>query len=122
LENEPLTSSNEQLIALGTEFWRLLKVQERLVLQQPVEKRGRLQAQLRFAAGRLESILGEVGIKLGIYDGSDFSPGLPVMAVNGEDFSGVEALVIAETLEPAYLRDSVVISQARVMVAKKDLS
>lgn len=110
------------LIALATEFWRLLKAQERLALQQPIERRSRLEAQVRFAAGRLSAILGESGISLGIYDGSDFGAGLPVMVLNGEDFPGGEGTVIAETLEPAYLKDGAVIAHGRVILKKKEAS
>jgi hypothetical protein len=102
------------LAALAIEFWRLAKIHERAVSEQPVDRQARGLAQLRYALGRLGSILQESGIRLIVYDGQEYEPNLPVSVVNSEEVSGAEKLVVERTIEPTLVADGKILSMGKV--------
>ncbi len=104
------------LIKLSTEYWRLLRLFEKAVKNQPFDKRSKGTAQLRYAQGRLKAILEENGLRLISYDQSPYSPNLPVTVVNEDDVYGNEGLVIEETLEPTILAHGNVVTMGKVIL------
>lgn len=108
----------------AVELWKLLRAFERAVQLLPTEHQARSQAQLRFSAGRLESLLNESGFVLGIFDGQSFEPNLPVSALNGDEFAGSDALTVQQTIEPAIVCDGRVVVMGKVIIGKggKDVS
>jgi hypothetical protein len=104
----------QSLAALAVEFWRLAKIHERAVAEQPVDRQARGLAQLRYAVGRLVSILQENGIRLISYDGQDYEPNFPVSVVNSDEVSGAERLVVDRTIEPTLVADGKVLSMGKV--------
>ena len=104
------------LIKLSTEYWRLLRLFEKTVKSQPFDKRSKGTAQLRYAQGRLKTILEESGLRLISYDQSPYSPNLPITVANEDDVEGNEGLIIAETLEPTILADGNVVTMGKVIL------
>src|ERR1700693_571531 len=88
------------LAALAVEFWRLAKIHERALSEQPVDRQARGLAQLRYALTRLGTTLQKSGIRLTVYDGQEYEPNLPVSVVNSEELSRAEKLVVERTIEP----------------------
>ena len=58
-----LTPHREAFIKLATEYWRLLKLTERTVMNTQNEKSASVAAQLRYSMSRLSTICAEVGLK-----------------------------------------------------------
>ncbi len=91
------------LASLAVEFWKLLRSHERTLDHVPHEHLAKTQAQLRFSAGKLESLLKDAGLVLVVFRGP-FAANLPATAVNGDDFDGVDGTLFVErTVEPAVI-------------------
>ncbi|MGA7790696.1 MAG: hypothetical protein WCA56_21315 [Xanthobacteraceae bacterium] len=78
----------------------------------------RLSAQARYAAGRLEALLSDAKMKIVSFDGMAFEVNLPAVAINGEDVSGLENVVVERTIEPAVIFDMNVIVMGKVFLTQ----
>lgn len=117
IEESDLESSVS--IALAVDYWKLIKVCERLMAALPEEKRKRIEAQLRFSANRLETHLQTLHVELHTFEGQQFGPELPVIAVNAGDFESAQNLLVESAVEPAIIMNNRVLQNARV-VLKED--
>ena len=54
------------------------------------------------------------------FDGIPFQVGLPVVAVNGDDFSDGTPAVVEKTLEPTVVHDIAVLVTGKVFLAKAE--
>jgi hypothetical protein len=99
---------------IAIDYWRLLRAYDRLRGTMVGEDSARLAAQSRYAAERLDSVLGQVGLRMVLFDGQIFHPGLPVEALNAEDFDSEDGLVVAFTSEPTVLAGGRVIALGKV--------
>lgn len=107
-----------QIIAeIGAEYWKVLRALERAVLLAPEPARARLNAQARYSAERLASLMERAGLRVLSFDGMAFEVNLPAVAVNAEDLPSTENLIVERTLEPTVLADSAVILTGKVFVA-----
>ena len=104
------------LAGLAVEYWKLLRSLERTIDLAPLDSRARLLAQSRYAEGRLESLLANAKMKAVGFDGVAFEVNLPAIAINGEDFSGLDNLVVEQTIEPAIVFDMTVLLTGKVLV------
>jgi hypothetical protein len=121
MQHEPqATEDVAGLAELAVECWRLLRLAERLIREQPRDRQAAARAQARYVRGRLDAILGGRGLRLISYDGERYVPGLPVTIGNADELEGNEGLVVADTLEPTLLTDDRVIAMGKVILSKKD--
>jgi hypothetical protein len=75
---EGAMGNNKTLAHLVVEYWKLLRAFERAIDRLPHEHVAKTAAQLRFSAGRLESLFKEGGLNLVTFDGQKFeSPIFP---------------------------------------------
>ncbi len=116
--NPPSADTSTTTAKLAVELWKLLRAFERTVQLLPTEHQARSQAQLRFSAGRLDSLLTESGLVLAVFDGQPFEPNLPLSAVNGDEFASVDGLVVQQTIEPAVVSDGRVLVMGKVIIGK----
>ena len=106
----------EALAKLAAEHWRVLRLYERAIALSPPDQHLKNAAQLRYAHSRLSAILGECGFRLVDYDGEPYSPNLPVVAVNGDEFGSGENLEVDQTLEPTVLYNGEVRAMGKVLL------
>lgn len=102
---------------IAVDYWRLLNAYENLAAAVPEDRRTRTQSQLRFAAGRLTSMLERAGLSLVTFDGRLYDPGLPASAVNADEHAGATDLRIDQTLEPAIVADGRVVRFGKIILA-----
>jgi hypothetical protein len=110
----------KDLAALAIEFWRLAKIHERAVAEQTMDRQKTGAAQLRYAYGRLTTILAESGIKIVSYDGQEYEPNLPVTVINANDVAGAMRLIVDRTLEPTLVADGKVLAMGKVALVRGD--
>ena len=103
-------------VDMAVDFWKLLRVAERIMAGLPEDKQKRIAAQIRFSSGRLDGHLAALGLSLPTFEGQPFGAQLPAVAVNAEDFDLGEALVVESAVEPAVIKDGKVIQNARVVL------
>ncbi|MFU0507736.1 hypothetical protein [Pseudaminobacter sp. NGMCC 1.201702] len=109
---------SKPLAELAIEFWKLLHNYDRFIDVVPDTAKPRLVAQARFGKTRLASILQLEDMRLAVYDGHLFEPNLPVVALNDDEFSVSDMLVISQTIEPTVLQNMNVISVGKVYLEK----
>jgi hypothetical protein len=110
------------LAGLAVEYWKLLRSFERAIDLTPLDVRTRLSAQARYAAGRLETLLSDTKMKIVSFDGVAFEVNLPAIAVNGEDVSGLDNLIVEQTIEPAIVSDMTVLLMGKVLLKQSSKS
>ena len=101
---------------MAVDYWKLLRAAERIVLGLPEDKHRRFSAQLRFSEGRLNDHLRAIGVELVTFEGQKFGPELPAVAINADDFDGVEDLLVESAVEPAVIVRDKVLQNDRVML------
>jgi hypothetical protein len=104
------------LAKLAAEYWKLHRSFERMAELVPPDARSRYLAQARFAAGRLDSLLQEVQMRVVSFDAQPFEVNLPAIAVNADDVAGLDQLIVERTIEPAVLRDMDVVLTGKVLL------
>jgi hypothetical protein len=112
-------NTSQTTAKLAVEYWKLLRAFERALERLPSEHAPRTAAQLRYSAGRLDSLLAEGGLNLVTFEGRPFEPNLPVTALNAEDFAGIVDLVVESTVEPAVVADMKVLLWGKVIVMQR---
>jgi len=115
MEIEMSTPSEDLVADLAVDYWKLMKAFERVLVQLPIDRARRAEAQLRFASGRLDSNLSAAGLSLAVFDGRPLDATVPASAINADEAS--DTAIIKETLEPAVLSGSRVLRAARVVLA-----
>ncbi len=111
---------SKPLADLAVEFWKLLHNYDRFIATVPDIAKPRLIAQARFSQTRLASILQSENMRIAVYDGHLYEPNLPVVAINDDDFSDSDVLVISQTIEPTILKDLDVLSVGKVYLEKSN--
>ena len=118
LENGCIMNS-DHFISLAVEFWKIINSYERSLVFLPPEHQAKTQAQIRFSAQKLNTLLEDTGVRLVSYEGQVFEPNLPVSAINADEYIDVEDnLVVKQTIEPAVIDGSKVIVMGKVILAK----
>lgn len=121
--DEPMTKSSTDtsctLVKLAVEYWRLLRAYDRIRADVGAEAGSRFAAQSRFALMKLDALLNEAGFRLAIFDGQPFYAGLPVRALNAEDFVEEDGLIIAYTNEPTILVEGRVVALGTVTLERR---
>jgi hypothetical protein len=102
-------------VRLAIEYWRLLKAFEKSLATR-ADGVAKEVGQVRYAASKLTALLAEVEMRLVTFDGQRFEPGLPVGAINAEDFEGCDELIIVATVEPTLVLRGEVQSMGRVVL------
>jgi hypothetical protein len=110
----------DSLAELTAECWRLLRLTDRLIQDQPAGRQAGARAQARYVRGRLDAIVGTRGIRLIAYDGEPYGPGLPVTIANADELHRIEGLVVQETLEPTLVTDGRVVAMGKVVLKQGD--
>jgi len=122
MSNDINEIDNSTVAELAVDYWKLLKVCERLMKSLPEDRRKRAGAQFRFSASRLENHLDALGIELVTFEGAQFGPELPAIAVNADDFGNAENLLIEAAIEPAVIMHGKVVQNAQVMLKESEIN
>jgi hypothetical protein len=108
------------LAHLAVEYWKLVRTIERAIEVTPENSRERIASQARYAASRLESLLGEQNMSLQTFEGMKFEVNLPASAINGDEFQEDANPVVERTLEPAVISNMRVLLMGKVFLAPKE--
>lgn len=113
----------QSLVArLAVEHWRLIRALIRASGGLDERNAGRLQAQARYAERQLEITLEGANLTLAFFDGELFEAGLPVDAINIDDFQPEDTLIVDTTVEPTVVAEGRVILVGRVHIARSGKS
>ena len=106
------------LALLAVEYWRLKRLCEHVLAEQPPEKQAKGAAQLRYGMSQVKTLLDENGLRLYAYDGTEYEPNLPVTVINQEDVVGMKSLLVESTIEPTIISNGEVLTMGKVILRK----
>jgi hypothetical protein len=109
---------SKPLADLAVEFWKLLNNYDRLIDVVPDAAKQRLLAQARYGKMRLAAILQSEDMHMVLYDGHPFGANLPVVAINNDDFSSEDGLIISQTIEPTVMKNMDVVTVGKVYLER----
>ena len=90
----------------------------KLLTQLDAGERGRYQGQIRFFLRKLESNLESAGLKIVNLEGNPFDPGMAATALNIEDFSESDDLVVDQMIEPVVMGPEGLLHSGTVILRK----
>ena len=74
---EQLKALKDSLITIAIEYWRLIKVLERLLNTLDANESKRYQGKIRWFSKKTEEALTAAGLKIVNYEGHRYDPGIP---------------------------------------------
>ena len=114
-----MTTEQNALAELATEYWKLFTVAERALADAQIENIAGVSAQLRYSMSRLHSICAKGGLRLISYDRDTYEPNLPVLVANAEEAASFDSTVIERTLEPTIILNGQVVAMGKVLLKKR---
>jgi len=103
---------------IAVESWRFVRLVNKILSQLDAGERGRYQNQIRFFLRKLESNLESAGLKIVNLEGIQFDPGMAATALNIEDFSDGDDLVVDQMIEPVIMGPEGLLHSGTVVLRK----
>ncbi|HKY97281.1 MAG TPA: hypothetical protein VJL35_05445 [Gemmatimonadaceae bacterium] len=111
-------ASENSLINLAGDTWRLLKLVERILTKLDAGDAQRYIGQLRYFKQQIESNLETAGFKLVNVEGQPFEAGTAASAINIGDFAAEDELLVDQMLEPIIMGVDGIRKQGTVKLRK----
>lgn len=108
----------QTLVKLAAEYWKLLRSYERVVTTLPPDNK--LLSVGRNAERRLTSLMHEASLTLASYEGQPYSPNLAATAINLDEFSAEDELIVVQMLEPTILQNGIVLNSGKMLLEKTE--
>lgn len=101
---------------IAAEAWRYERALGKVLKKLDVMDAERFGRQYKYFAARVERAVATAGLSVLDLTGQSYSVGLPVQAMNLEEFDEDEDLIITQTIEPVIMMDGRVLKTGVVMV------
>lgn len=118
-KKEPSQNSDAlrmSIAEIAAESWRYERALNKVLKRMDVMDAERFSRQYSYFAGRVDRAVAEAGLRVLDLVGQPYSVGLPVQAMNLEDFDEDEPLIVTQTIEPVIMGDGRVIKTGMVML------
>ena len=112
---EALKSS---LVSIASELFRFRQVFERVLSGYPLDVQNKYISQYNWFSKRVEKALDVANMKVVDLSRKEFDPGMPVTAVNLDDFSPEDRLYIEQMIEPVVMENNKVIKAGTVILGR----
>ena len=114
-DTEALSNS---LMDIAVESWRFGRVFERLLMKLDAGEQSRYQSQFRWFQKRLEESMDGAGLRIVNIEGQVFDPGVAASALNLDEFSTDDQLVIDQMIEPVIMGPKGLLRSGKVMLRR----
>ena len=101
---------------IAAESWRYKQALSKALRRMDPMDAERFSRQYGYFARRVEQAVAAAGLRVVDYAGQAYDVGLPVQAMNLDDFDEDEALIITQTVEPVIMSEGRVIKTGMVML------
>ena len=108
------------LIQIASELFRFKKVFERVLAQIRIEDQNKYYSQYTWFEKKVLGALQESGLKMVDVRGRMFDPGLPVTAINIDEFGPEEELYVQEMIEPIIMQGDDLVKTGVVLLGKME--
>jgi hypothetical protein len=115
---EEAVNTEELLINLAVESWRLCRLFQRSIDSRDIKAAGRQSNQVRYFQRKLEDSLAPLGLHLVALDGQSFDAGMAATALNAADFGPTEILLVDQMIEPIVMGPNGVRRTGTMMLRK----
>ena len=115
---EAATNTEELLINLAVESWRLCRMFQRSIDSRDIKSASRQSNQVRYFQRKLEDSLSPLGLRLVVLDGQSFDPGMAATALNAGDFGPDDTLFVEQMIEPVVMGSNGVRRTGTMMLRK----
>lgn len=92
--------TEELLIDLAVESWRLCRIFQRSIDARDIRAAGRQSNQVRYFQRKLDDSLAPLGLRLVVLDGHPYDTGMAATALNAADFGPEDFLYVDQMMEP----------------------
>ena len=114
-DTEALSNS---LMDIAVESWRFGRVFERLLTKLDAGEQSRYQSQYRWFQKRIEESMDSAGLMIVNIEGQVFDPGVAASAMNLDEFSTEDHLVIDQMIEPIIMGPKGLLRSGKVIVRR----
>lgn len=113
--------SEQTVVEMAIDIVRFVRTYRGLLGKLEPSEATRYDSRATFVTSRVEQHLASIGLSVApIKEGQPYDPGLPVRALNLEDFHPEQALSIAQVLEPVIVGPRGVYREGVVVVEKAE--
>jgi len=117
-ENPSPEQMKNSLIDIAIESWRFSRIFVRLLEKLDAGESSRYINQHRFYLKRLDENLKQAGLRLVNVEGHVYDAGMAATALNAEDFSPDDRLLVDHMVEPIIMGDEGLIKTGTVMLKR----
>ena len=100
MSSDEKVDTEELLINLAIESWRLSRVFQRSIDARDIRAASRQSNQLRYFQRKLQDSLAPLGLRLVDLDGQPYDEGMAAAALNAADFDPDDVLYVDQMMEP----------------------
>lgn len=115
---EDAVKTEELLINLAVESWRLCRLFQRSIDSRDIKAAGRQSNQVRYFQRKLEDSLAPLGLRLVALEGQSYDVGMAATALNAADFGPEEFLLVDQMIEPIVMGPNGVRRTGTMMLRK----
>ena len=108
----------DTLAALAIESWRLSKAFESLLIRSEAKEQRKYQSKLSWFKKKLDETLQEADLQLVNLENQSYDVGSAVKAINIDDFSSGDELIIDQMIEPIIMTDQGILKTGTVILRK----
>ena len=124
-ESKELYVSTEILtqvvISMTVEFWRFIRLFDRLLTKLDAGEQNRYKSQLRWFIKKTEESLEQANLRIVNVEGHPFDPGMAATPLNIEEFDAKDILLVDQMLEPIIMGKEGVVKIGTVTLRKVKL-
>lgn len=113
-------ASQQAVLTMAVEGWRFARISTRVLQKLDASDQARYAGQLRYFVRHIEETLAGAGLRLVDLQGQSYDAGLPVVALNLDEFGPSERLEVDQMLEPILMGPEGVLRTGTVMLRKAD--
>lgn len=109
----------DNIIKITTDYWRLLALSAKITNNLEHAEKVKYSNQLRYFFKSIQRNLIECELEIVNLEGQNFDIGMAATAINMDEFSLNDDLIVKQMLEPLIMQNGVIKKQALVKLAKR---
>lgn len=109
----------ENVIKIATDYWRLLALSAKIANNLEHTEKVKYSNQLRYFLKSIQNNLMECKLEIVNLEGQNFDTGMAATAINMDEFSPNDELIVEQMLEPLIMQNGVIKKQAVIKLAKR---
>lgn len=110
----------EVISEIAVEEWRFRRTFARILKMLDDTERQKFKSQYSWFSKRVEAALNTAGLRVVSFEEQDYDAGMPVLALNLDDFELNEALVVSQMIEPVIMAGNKVQKTGTVILRRRE--